>query len=263
MQKNFRELDGLKVQTSLSEINNFYHSLNEKSVGDQIQLDGSTLRLLIAVFGTVSYIAELLGKGCGINDIRKLLNIFPPVSKPDSPGPNDEQHDLPDSVPNKDSKSSEVDASPPQPDGDQDPAGSNAKKKKPKNQNHPGKSGVNDYPNADKCEHNHTTLKAGDLCPQCKKGKLYSAPRETLQFVGGPLISPVIHKFNDLVCNLCKVVFKVEVSEDLKRQGVCQGGQYTYSAIAMIAVAKYFFFLPLYRMQHKGGWLGVQIARST
>ena len=136
-------------------------------------------------------------------------------------------------------------------------------KKKP-NANHPGKAGVNDFPDAPTCHHNHHSLKPGDPCPECGRGKVYLCkPRERLLFEGQAPITPIHHIFHDLACSLCKKLFKAPASAEAAADGLGQEDRYGYSAIAMITVMKFFSFLPYYRFDRLTNMLGFRVPDSS
>ncbi len=138
------------------------------------------------------------------------------------------------------------------------------REKKPPNQEHPGKSSVDDYAQARKCHHYHPELKPGDPCPSCLKGRLYEErPRRQLLFEGGPPISPVAHISHDLRCNFCKEIFPAQPSDEAKVDGLGCEDRFGYSAIAMIVVLRYFSQLPWYRNCRVHDMVGINLAPSS
>lgn len=77
------------------------------------------------------------------------------------------------------------------------------------------------------------------------------------------MIAPQVHAFVDLECLRCGASFKADPDRRAKEDGVGTIDRYCYSAIAAIAIMKYFLCMPLYRSQMKGSCFGTEIPRST
>ena len=241
------------VHVSSEDIEQILHSLR-KEEGDSFDVN-RWRPILTATFESTAMLFELLTTpGATIQHVRKLFRV---KLKPAEELANTEE--VPD---DRDQSSYRDESSSPQ--IDPEPEGEASSKERPKtNPNHGGKAGVSDYPDAAQCVHVHPDLKPGDLCPECGKGKLYLKPRARLFFVGSAPITPVRHIFQDLMCNLCRSIFKAPTSEDAISDGVEEENLYTYSAIAMMTVSKFFSQLPYYRFAKMTGFLGVRISSSS
>jgi hypothetical protein len=75
-----------------------------------------------------------------------------------------------------------------------------------------GRHGVEDYPGATVVHVPHATLRRGDGCPSCHKGRLYDSgkPGIDYRFRGQPIVVLTIHKEETLRCNLCGELFRAE-----------------------------------------------------
>lgn len=75
-----------------------------------------------------------------------------------------------------------------------------------------GRNGRNDFPGATKICVNHQAFKAGNVCPDCGKGKLVEqTPKSALRFFGQPPIKLNIYLLQKLVCSLCSSIFSAAV----------------------------------------------------
>lgn len=247
---------------------------------DPILLSQQSLRIIRASLESLCFLYQLLQGGGGIKAVRELFGIKlqkqggqpdhddppPPNDSPSPTEPSDSssQGDATDHEPQEETDSNESenpsdepDCAPPTDDSDEN-QGSTC------NGNHPGRPAASDFPNASICSHKHATLKVGDRCPDCLKGKLVLAkPREQLFFVGSAPITPTRHRFLDLICSLCSKVFKAEPDEKQKEDGLGEERLYGYSAIAMIAILKYFSDLPLYRSAKLHNLHGINLPPSS
>jgi len=98
--------------------------------------------------------------------------------------------------------------------GDADAAGEDAgakgegaqDKPKKKRKGH-GRNGADAYRGADKEKVPHESLKRGDPCPECPKGKLYpvSEPAKLIRVTGMAPLNATVYELERLRCNLCFV----------------------------------------------------------
>lgn len=120
-----------------------------------------------------------------------------------------------------------------------------------------GRHGKDKYPDAEEVVHSHKDLKEKDICPECKKGKLYTwDPGVYIRVSGSAPLVPVIHKTEKLRCNLCNKIFEAEFSgkgED----------KFDASAKAIIALMHYKSSLPFYRLEKLQEKLNMPMPRST
>src|SRR5438034_3201835 len=70
-------------------------------------------------------------------------------------------------------------------------------------------SGAAMYPGARQIVVPHQTLRAGDRCPECRKGKVYvlREPKRQIRFVGQAPLAATVYDRERLRCNLCNEVF--------------------------------------------------------
>ena len=82
---------------------------------------------------------------------------------------------------------------------------------KPKAKGH-GRNGAADYPGAERVAVPHESLKRGDPCPECPKGKVYplKTPAMVLCIVGTAPVQATVYELEKLRCNLCGAVFTAE-----------------------------------------------------
>jgi transposase len=127
----------------------------------------------------------------------------------------------------------------------------------PKKPGH-GRNGADDYTAAIRIQVPHPTLKPGDLCPGCEKGKVYPmTPEVVVRVVGQPPLAATIYELGKLRCNLCLEVFTAEASARAGPE------KYDATAISMMAVLKYGCGVPFYRLQGLQQNLGTPLPAST
>ena len=107
-----------------------------------------------------------------------------------------------------------------------------------------GRLGADAYPNAEKVEINHPTLKVGDPCPQACGGKLYHIdPGIFIRVLGQNIAKVMRYEVEKLRCNLCGLVVKAEVPDEVK------AGKYDFRFKSILAVQKYYGGFPFYRQE--------------
>jgi transposase len=121
----------------------------------------------------------------------------------------------------------------------------NKKKKKKKKRVGHGRNGADAYRGAEKVSVAHSSLRTGDLCPLCPKGKLYKIkrPAVVVRVVGRSPLQATVYELQKLRCNLCGEVFTAKPPEG------CGEGKYASSAGSIIAVLKYGYGLPFNRLE--------------
>lgn len=107
-----------------------------------------------------------------------------------------------------------------------------------------GRLGVDDYPGAEIVCVGHETLKPGDKCPTCGKGRLGARKRcsQIVHFVAQPLIKATRHILQVLRCNSCQATFTATPPPAAGQE------KYDGNVAAMIASARYGYGLPLNRL---------------
>lgn len=106
----------------------------------------------------------------------------------------------------------------------------------------------------------HSTLKAGDSCPDCPpgSGRLYSFDSGTILFIlGQPPLDVVTIKLSALRCSSCQTVFKALLPEVLATHS-----RATPEAKAMAALLKYKGGVPFYRLDMLQTVLETRVTKS-
>jgi transposase len=139
---------------------------------------------------------------------------------------------------------------------------SEEKPKRPKkNQEEQGKHGhkpASDYTEAKLIEVSHQSLKKGDLCPDCLKGKLFQLkPGSVIRIKGQPWLQVEIYKPERLRCALCGKVF----TATLPLEGGL-GSRVDSTAKAIVTLLKYRGGIPFYRQGQIQEALGAPISPS-
>jgi hypothetical protein len=124
-----------------------------------------------------------------------------------------------------------------------------------------GRNGAKDYVGATRTQVAHETLRAGERCPACKKGKLYklAEPKVIVRVTGGPPLHAHVWEMERLRCNLCSEIFTA------KTPGGVDGDDEKYDATAasMIGLLRYGSGLPFNRIERLQGDLGIPLPAST
>ena len=152
---------------------------------------------------------------------------------------------------------SDQDDSDAQEDQDNDDQSSDSKQKRPGH----GRNGVEAYTGAEKVQVPHETLKPGDPCPDCLKGKLYEAakPGTILRVSGRAPLEATVFELQKLRCNLCGKIFTAKAPPEATHQDE----KYDAKAGSMVAVLKYGSGMPFNRLEGLQGSLGVPLPAST
>ena len=156
------------------------------------------------------------------------------------------------------------DKSPEESDSDDGPDGKESQDKKESNNNKKkrkghGRNGASDYTGAEKVEVSHETLKHGDPCPQCDKGKVYVQvdPAVLVRVLGTAPIMARVYECERLRCNLCGEVFTARPPEEVGDR------KYDETATSMIGLLKYGSGFPFNRLERLEGGLGIPLPAST
>ena len=129
---------------------------------------------------------------------------------------------------------------------------------KPKAPGH-GRNGAAAYPGAKKIRVVHATLKQGECCPECQKGKVYplAKPATLVRVVGMAPLCATLYEKDRFRCNLCGEVYTAQsppgVGED----------KYDETAPAMIGLFKYGAGLPFNRIEKLQAGLGIPMPAAT
>jgi transposase len=139
------------------------------------------------------------------------------------------------------------------------PAAPRAPPPAPRRRKGHGRIKARDYTGARWVQVAHPDLKAGQVCPQCGKGKLRSQARPAivLRIEGSPPIAATGYELARLRCDACGVVFSAPAPAEVGAE------KYAPSVAVTIALLRYGTGLPhsrLARLQHS---LGVPLPEST
>jgi transposase len=116
-----------------------------------------------------------------------------------------------------------------------DPDGKTGKPNDEKEPKGHGRNGADSYQGAKKVFIPHDSLKVGDLCPECGKGKVYRprVPGVLVRVVGGAPIQATVYELEKLRCNLCGEIFTAKAPEDVGSE------KYDETTGSIISLLKY------------------------
>jgi len=197
-----------------------------------------------AVFTSYAYLTELVeDKGTTIARLRKLL--FGSRTEKTRDVVQEEGHDQP--------ASSASDQ-----DDDGTPSANDKEERAGPRPGH-GRHGADDYEGAERIRVPHGSLRSGDACPECKKGKVYEVARPgvLIRITGQAPVQAKVYELQKLRCNLCGKVFTAEAPEGIGTE------KYDAAAASMIALLKYGSGLPFNRLEGLQGSLGIPLSAST
>ena len=122
-----------------------------------------------------------------------------------------------------------------------------------------GRNSAAAYRSARKVEVPHGSLKAGDQCPDCKRGKVYPQrdPGVLVRIKGQAPIAATVYELEKLRCNLCGDVFTAAAPEEAGEK------KYDETAASMIALMRYGSGFPWYRLEGLQENLGIPLPVAT
>jgi hypothetical protein len=122
-----------------------------------------------------------------------------------------------------------------------------------------GRNGADAYPSARRVKIEHASLKSGNHCPGCQKGKLYAwaTPGVLIRVVGQAPLAATVYELEKLRCNLCGEVFTAAPPEGVGTE------KYDAAAASMIALLKYGSGFPFHRLERLQGNLEIPLPAST
>ena len=129
---------------------------------------------------------------------------------------------------------------------------------KPKPKGH-GRNGAQAYGGAQKVQVSHGSLKRGERCPKCTKGKLYelNTPAVLVRVTGQAPLAATVYELQQLRCNLCGEVYRAEAPEGVGAE------KYDERAGSMVALLKYGSGVPFNRLERLQSNLEVPLPAST
>jgi len=128
----------------------------------------------------------------------------------------------------------------------------------PKSPGH-GRNGATRYSGATRIKVGHESLKWGDSCPECQKGKVYpqKTPALLVRLVGRAPIGGAVYELEKFRCNLCGEMFTAESPEGVGSE------KYDETSASMIALLKYGSGLPFHRLERLQESVGIPLPAST
>ena len=122
-----------------------------------------------------------------------------------------------------------------------------------------GRNGAAAYRGARKVEVPHASLKAGDQCPDCQRGKVYPQrdPGVLVRIKGQAPIAATVYELEKLRCNLCGDMFTAAAPEEAGEE------KYDETAASMIALLRYGSGFPWYRLEGLQENLGIPLPVAT
>lgn len=122
-----------------------------------------------------------------------------------------------------------------------------------------GRNGADDYPNAERVRVPHSSLKAGDPCPECSRGTVYevSRPGVLVRFLGRPPVQATIYELQKLRCHLCGQVFTASPPAEVGEE------KYDATVASMIGLLKYGGGMPFNRLDGMQSHLQIPLPAST
>lgn len=122
-----------------------------------------------------------------------------------------------------------------------------------------GRNGAVAYPNAPKVCVPHETLKPGERCPACGRGRVYEQkePGILVRVTGQAPVAAAIYLLQKLRCNLCGEIFEARPPQGVGDE------KYDATAASMIGLLKYGSGLPFHRLQKLQHSLGIPLPATT
>src|SRR5262249_47301951 len=115
---------------------------------------------------------------------------------------------------------------------------------------------ASDYKDAQIIHVAHDILTKGSICPECKKGKLFTlAPGTVLRITGQPWLNVQIYKPERLRCPICQIIFNAKLPEELYTES-----RVDKTAKAIVSIMKYRGGVPFYRQEQIQTILGNPIS---
>src|SRR5919197_57953 len=121
-----------------------------------------------------------------------------------------------------------------------------------------GRLGAAVYEGAERVACRHEDLRIGEVCPVCGQGRLYAIPPGVeMRIDGNALLSAIRYEVEKLRCSACGEVFTAPLPEEAGTE------KYSPRARAVLAVARYYLGLPLYRLESYQAMVGVPVPDAT
>jgi transposase len=122
-----------------------------------------------------------------------------------------------------------------------------------------GRNAASAFTGGEKVCVQHAQLKSGDVCPECRAGRVYrqKEPATLIRIVGQPPLKATVFEMERLRCNGCGEVFTASEPQSAGRE------KFDVTAVVMIALLKYGTGMPFNRMKRLQGQLGIPLPAAT
>ena len=121
-----------------------------------------------------------------------------------------------------------------------------------------GRNGAKDYIGAKKTEVKHPDLKAGDSCPDCKKGTVYKhKPAQIVRISGFAPLQAEVYEIEKLRCGLCGKIYTAPAPEGIGDD------KYDAESGSILVLLKYGSGMPFNRLEGLQENLGIPLSAST
>jgi hypothetical protein len=122
-----------------------------------------------------------------------------------------------------------------------------------------GRNGAAAYTGARRVHVEHESLKPGQRCPKCTKGKIYRCkePAVVVRITGQAPLQATIYDLERWRCNLCGEVFTAEAPKEVGP------ARWDEAATSIVALLRYGTGFPFYRLEQLQKSLGVPLPAST
>jgi transposase len=122
-----------------------------------------------------------------------------------------------------------------------------------------GRNGASAYTGAEKITVAHPSMKTGDVCPLCERGKVYPSQKSGVfvRITGGAPLQSQVWETEKLRCNLCGEVFTAPLPKEAGTE------KYDETAGAMIGLLRYGSGLPFNRLEQLQESMGSPLPAST
>jgi hypothetical protein len=122
-----------------------------------------------------------------------------------------------------------------------------------------GRNGAKAYTGAKRVHVAHGSLKPGQRCPKCEKGKIYriKEPAVVVRITGQAPLQAIVYEMERWRCNLCGEVFTAEAPKEVGP------AKWDEAAVSMVGLLKYGTGTPFHRLEQLQKNLGIPLPAST
>jgi transposase len=122
-----------------------------------------------------------------------------------------------------------------------------------------GRNGSQAFTGAKRVVVPHASLKPGQRCPKCEKGKIYriKEPAVLVRITGQAPLQATVYELERWRCNLCGQVFTAEAPEGVGP------ARWDEAATSMVGVLRYGTGMPFHRLERLQDSLGTPLPAST